>query len=126
MDEERANDLTYDTPSGSKRIPRELPDTPTSDANSITDEPEEIKGHRARVQTRIMYDDSLTKEQWIDSIDYTEDTPEDAAARKRARIRRRPQVHHKEYIKGCWSCEPMRVLIISGRPAQYIFKLDCS
>jgi hypothetical protein len=69
------------------------------------------------VQTRIMYDDSLTKEQWIDSIDYTEDTPEDAAARKRARIGLRPQVHHKEYTNGCWSCEPMRVLIISGRPA---------
>jgi hypothetical protein len=30
---------------------------------------------------------------------------------------RRPQVHHKEYVKGCWSCEPLRVLIISDRPA---------
>ena len=91
MDEEHANDLTYDTASGSKRIPRWLPDTFMSDANSISDEPEEIKGRRARVRTRITYDDSLTEEQWIDDA---EDTPEDAAARKQARIERRKQNSH--------------------------------
>jgi hypothetical protein len=94
MDEERANDLIYDTAFGSKRIPRGLTDTFMSDANLIYDEPEEIKGRRARVRTRITYDDSLTEEQWINSIDDAEDTPEDAAARKQARIVRRKQNSH--------------------------------
>ena len=96
MDEGRAKDMIYGTAPGSKRIPRlmaenELPEIYMSDANPISDAPEEITGRGQRERTRVKYDDGLTEEQWLNAVDDDEDSPEAAAARKQARKERREQ-----------------------------------
>lgn len=50
---------------------------------------EENYGRGARERKVLHYDDGLTEEQWLDAIDNDQDTPEDAVARKRARIQKR-------------------------------------
>lgn len=46
-------------------------------------------GRGARERREVHYDDGLTEEQWVEAIDAEDDTPEDATARKRARIEKR-------------------------------------
>lgn len=49
---------------------------------------EENYGRGARERKVLHYDDGLTEEQWLDAIDNPDDTPEDAIARKRARVQK--------------------------------------
>lgn len=48
-------------------------------------------GRGARERKVLHYDDGLTEEQWLDAIDDDDDTPENAIARKRARIQKRKE-----------------------------------
>ncbi len=94
MDEIRAQDMTYGTAPGSKKVPRlmqdsELPEIYLSDGNPVDDEPEEIRGRGARERKTLHYDDGLTEEQWLNAVDADDDTPEAAAARKAQRKERR-------------------------------------
>lgn len=50
---------------------------------------EESYGRGARERKVTHYDDGLTEEQWLDAIEDDDDTPEEAVARKRARIQKR-------------------------------------
>lgn len=94
MDQKRAQDMTYGTAPGSKRVPRlmqdnELPEIYLSDGNPVDEEPEEIRGRGARERKTLHYDDGLTEEQWLNAVDADDDTPEAAAARKAERKERR-------------------------------------
>ncbi|RQM07216.1 hypothetical protein DH86_00000907 [Scytalidium sp. 3C] len=96
IDLERSKDPIYGSAPGTKHIPRlmaenELPEIYMSDANPISDEPEQLAGRGARERTRVRYDDGLTEEQWLNAVDDDEDSPEAAAARKQARKERREQ-----------------------------------
>lgn len=46
-------------------------------------------GRGARERKVTHYDDGLTEEQWLEAMDNDDDTPEEATARKRARIEKR-------------------------------------
>jgi len=104
MDDERAADPLYGTKSGCKAKPRlmaenELPDIYLSEDNPSPEEEEVILGRGARERTKVKYDDGLTEEQWLMAVDDEEDSPEAAAARKRARKDRREANRVKKLTK---------------------------
>lgn len=72
----------------------ELPDIYKEESlnkESIDPEPVDTNhyGRGARERKVMHYDDGLTEEQWVEAIDADNDTPEEATARKRARIEKR-------------------------------------
>ena len=91
MDAERLRTQKYGP---DKKLPRllgesELPDIYMNEDNPVVEEIEFNYGRGARERTKIKYDDGLTEEQWLDAVDADDDTIEDAAARKQARINKR-------------------------------------
>ncbi|CAN6670816.1 transcription regulatory protein Snf2p [Trichomonascus vanleenenianus] len=90
--ERRATDL-YGKNKGKDRLLGydELPEEYKQDITQhLQKETEDmILGRGARERKRVMYDDGLTEEQWLDAVDNDEDTIEAAIARKQARSARR-------------------------------------
>ena len=108
MDEERARDPFYGP---GRKLPRlmaenELPDIYLQEDNPVTEEIEELAGRGARERTRVRYDDGLTEEQWLMAVDDDEDTPEDAIARKNARIEKRQANKEKRARAGVADSSP--------------------
>ncbi|KAI9677451.1 MAG: hypothetical protein M1817_006405 [Caeruleum heppii] len=102
MDEERETDCPYGP---NKKLPRlmtdsELPDIYLTEGNPVVEEAEEIAGRGARQRTQVKYDDGLTEEQWLNAVDADDDTPEDAVARKQARIAKRQSNKEKRSKAG--------------------------
>ncbi|KAK3715437.1 transcriptional regulator [Vermiconidia calcicola] len=67
----------------------ELPDIYLNEDNPVVEEIEFNLGRGARERKGVKYDDGLTEEQWLDAVDADDDTIEEAAARKQARIAKR-------------------------------------